>query len=82
MRLGETGPVSQMHLRHLYPMAANVAEILRGFETVLIPEINNGQLYKLLRMELLADNLVSYPVVRGLPFRTSDILEKARELLG
>jgi 2-oxoglutarate ferredoxin oxidoreductase subunit alpha len=48
---------------------------------VLIPEINLGQLAKLLRSEYLVDT-VQFNVVRGLPFRVSDILEKIKETLG
>ncbi len=74
--------ISHMHLRHLFPIAKNVPEVMKKFEKVLIPEINAGQLVKLLRMEFLSDNLISYPKALGLPFKTSEILAKARELLG
>ncbi|MDF1563222.1 MAG: 2-oxoacid:acceptor oxidoreductase subunit alpha [Deltaproteobacteria bacterium] len=74
--------VSQMHLRHLFPMHAKVGETLKKFDKVLVPEINFGQLDKLLRLEFLADNLVSLGIARGLPLKTADIMAKANELLG
>jgi 2-oxoglutarate ferredoxin oxidoreductase subunit alpha len=47
--------VSHAHLRHLRPFPANLGEILRSFKQVLIPEINNGQLIKIIRDQFLID---------------------------
>jgi 2-oxoglutarate ferredoxin oxidoreductase subunit alpha len=73
--------ISQAHLQYLNPFPKNTGEVLRNFKQVLIPEINLGQLAKLLRSEYLVDT-VQFNVVRGLPFRVSDILEKIKETLG
>jgi 2-oxoglutarate ferredoxin oxidoreductase subunit alpha len=73
--------ISQAHLQYVNPFPKNTGEVLRSFKQVLIPEINLGQLAKLLRSEYLVDT-VQFNVVRGLPFRVSDILEKIKETLG
>jgi 2-oxoglutarate ferredoxin oxidoreductase subunit alpha len=73
--------VSQAHLQYLNPFPKNTGEVLRSFKKVIVPEINLGQLSKLLRSEYLVD-IVQFNVVRGLPFRVSDILDKIQETLG
>jgi 2-oxoglutarate ferredoxin oxidoreductase subunit alpha len=73
--------ISQAHFQYLNPFPKNTAEVLKRFDKVLIPEINLGQLAKLVRSEYLID-VIQFNVVRGLPFRVSDILEKIKETLG
>ncbi len=73
--------VSQAHLQYVNPFPKNTGEVLKKFDKVLIPEINLGQLAKLIRSEYLVD-AVQFNVVRGLPFRVSDIIEKIKETLG
>lgn len=73
--------VSQAHLQYVNPFPKNTGEVLKRFNKVLIPEINLGQLAKLIKSEYLVD-VVQFNVVRGLPFRVSDILEKIKETLG
>ncbi|MEE9274892.1 MAG: 2-oxoacid:acceptor oxidoreductase subunit alpha [bacterium] len=72
--------VSQVHLRHLNPFPANLGEVLRNFKTVLVPELNLGQLSRLLRAEHLVD-AVSYNKIEGKPFKVSEIISKIEELL-
>jgi 2-oxoglutarate ferredoxin oxidoreductase subunit alpha len=67
--------VAQAHLHYLNPFPRNTGEVVRGYEKVLIPEINLGQLRKLIRAEFLVD-AAGYNRVRGLPFR-ADELEQA-----
>ncbi|MFO7526004.1 MAG: 2-oxoacid:acceptor oxidoreductase subunit alpha [Ignavibacteriaceae bacterium] len=74
-------PVSHAHLKYLNPFPKNTAEILGRFKKILIPEINLGQLSKMIRSEFLID-VEQFNIVRGLPFRTSDILTKITEMLG
>jgi 2-oxoglutarate ferredoxin oxidoreductase subunit alpha len=64
--------VAQAHLRYLSPMPANLGEVLRRYDKVLVPEINLGQLGLLLRGKYLAD-VISYTRVRGLPFRAAEL---------
>ncbi len=66
------GSVAQAHLRHLCPFPANLGEVLTGYDKVLVPEINLGQLALLLRGRYLAD-VISYNRVRGLPFQAAEL---------
>jgi 2-oxoglutarate/2-oxoacid ferredoxin oxidoreductase subunit alpha len=66
------GSVAQAHLRHLSPFPANLGEVLLGYDKVLVPEINLGQLALLLRGRFLTD-VISYNRVRGLPFRAAEL---------
>jgi len=66
------GSVAQAHLRHLNPFPSNLAEVLRRYDKVLVPEINLGQLALLLRGRFLVD-VISYNQVRGLPFQAAEL---------
>jgi 2-oxoglutarate ferredoxin oxidoreductase subunit alpha len=71
--LRESGhQVSQVHLRHINPFPRNLGTLLSAFKTVIVPEINSGQLIKLLRAKYLVD-AVGFNVVRGLPLRSEEI---------
>ncbi len=72
--------VAQAHLRHMNPFPANLGEVLRRYDKVLVPEINLGQLALLLRGKFLVD-VISYNRVRGLPFRASELAEAIEEVL-
>ncbi len=72
--------VAQAHLRHLNPFPANLGEVLRRYDKVLVPEINLGQLALLLRGRFLAD-VISYNRVRGLPFRAAELAEAIEEVI-
>jgi len=65
--------VAHAHFRHLNPMPANTAEVLRSFKQVIVPEMNLGQLSKILRADTLVD---CQPVtkVQGQAFKVSEIL--------
>jgi 2-oxoglutarate/2-oxoacid ferredoxin oxidoreductase subunit alpha len=64
--------VAQAHLRHLNPFPANLEDVLRRYDKVLVPEINLGQLALLLRGRFLVD-VISYNQVRGLPFQAAEL---------
>jgi 2-oxoglutarate/2-oxoacid ferredoxin oxidoreductase subunit alpha len=72
--------VAQAHLRHLNPFPPNLADVLRRYDRVLVPEINLGQLALLLRGRFLAD-VISYNRVRGLPFRAAELAEAIEEVI-
>ncbi|MGH3281755.1 MAG: 2-oxoacid:acceptor oxidoreductase subunit alpha, partial [Trebonia sp.] len=72
--------VAQAHLRHLNPFPANLGDVLRRYDKVLVPEINLGQLALLLRGKYLVD-VISYNRVRGLPFRAAELAEAIEEVL-
>ncbi len=73
--------VSQAHLKYINPFPKNTGEILSKFKNVLIPEINLGQLAKIVRSEFLVP-VKQLNIVRGLPFRTADIEARIIEILG
>jgi len=76
-RVRNTGrQVAQAHLRHLNPFPANLGEVLRSYDRVIVPEMNLGQLALLLRGKYLVD-VHSYSRVRGLPISLSEL---ARDL--
>jgi 2-oxoglutarate ferredoxin oxidoreductase subunit alpha len=66
--------VAHAHLRHLNPFPRNTGEVLRRYERVLIPEMNLGQLLKLVRAEFLVD-AVGYNRVTGLPLRAAEVAD-------
>jgi len=74
-------PVSNLHLRHLNPFPANLGEVLGGFEKILVPELNLGQLSRLLRSEFLVD-AQSLSKIEGQPFRVEEIRARIDALLG
>jgi 2-oxoglutarate/2-oxoacid ferredoxin oxidoreductase subunit alpha len=67
--------VARTHLRHLNPFPANTGEVLRGFDRVLVPEMNMGQLQLLLRGRYLVDARGIHQVT-GLPFTSSGLEER------
>jgi len=73
--------VSMLHLRHLFPFQGNLGEILRKFEKVLVPEMNLGQLSRLLRAEYLVD-AISFSKLQGRHFLISEIRNRVLEILG
>ncbi len=72
--------VSSAHLRHLNPFPANLGEVLSGFETVIIPEMNLGQLCTMIRAKYLVD-AVPFSKVKGRPFQIREITKKVEEYL-
>ena len=74
------GKVAHAHLGYLNPFPRNTGDVLRRFEKILVPEMNLGQLSKLVRAEFLVD-AVGYNRVRGLPFRSSELAEAMKGML-
>jgi 2-oxoglutarate ferredoxin oxidoreductase subunit alpha len=73
--------VAQAHLRHLNPFPSNLGEVLKGYDKVLVPEMNLGQLSLLLRAKYLVD-AVGYNHVRGLPLKATELAHAIGELVG
>ena len=73
--------VSHAHLRYLRPFPKNLGEILRNFEQVLIPEINNGQLVRIIRDQYFID-AKAYNKVMGIPITKTEMVMKIHEMLG
>ena len=72
--------VASVHLRHLNPLPPDLGQILRQYARVLVPEINSGQLVRVLRAEYLVD-AVGYNRVGGMPLASQDILEAINHLV-
>jgi len=66
--------IAQLHLRHLNPFPSDLGDILAGYDRVVIPEMNLGQLSTLIRARYLVD-AISVTQVRGLPFKAEELAE-------
>lgn len=72
--------IAQIHLRHLNPFPANLGDVLAGYERVVLPEMNLGQLATMLRAKYLVD-VISVTQVRGMPFRAAELAEMLQGVL-
>jgi 2-oxoglutarate ferredoxin oxidoreductase subunit alpha len=72
--------VAHAHFTHVNPLPRNTGDVLARYERVLVPEMNLGQLSRVLRAEFLVD-AVSYNKVRGLPFTSGELAEAIEGLL-
>ena len=73
--------ISHLQLKYLNPFQKNVGEILYNFKNVLVPELNLGQLSRVLRAKYLVPAL-TLSKVQGLPFKFVEIENKIDEILG
>ncbi len=73
--------VSHAHLRYIRPFPKNLGAIIKNFETVLIPEINNGQLIRIIRDVYFTD-AKGYNKIMGIPITKTELLMKLEEMLG
>lgn len=71
--------VAHAHLRHLNPFPSNLGDVLKSYEKVIVPEMNLGQLNTLLRAKYLVDTF-GYNQVRGLPFKTQELVDVIKEV--
>jgi 2-oxoglutarate/2-oxoacid ferredoxin oxidoreductase subunit alpha len=72
--------VSHAHLRYIRPFPKNLGEILKGFDTVLVPEINNGQLVKIIRDMYFVD-AKAYNKIMGVPITKGELVKEIKNLL-
>ncbi len=72
--------VSHAHLRYVRPFPKNLGEILKNFETILIPEINNGQLIKIIRDVYFVD-AKGYNKIMGVPITKTELVMKLEEMV-
>jgi 2-oxoglutarate/2-oxoacid ferredoxin oxidoreductase subunit alpha len=81
-RIRERGiPIALAHLRHLSPLPPNTGDVVRAYPKVLVPEMNTGQLSRILRSEYLVD-VRGYNKVEGMPILADDIEPVILEMLG
>ncbi|HEY8378126.1 MAG TPA: 2-oxoacid:acceptor oxidoreductase subunit alpha, partial [Nannocystis sp.] len=72
--------VSHIHVRYINPLPKNLGDLLRGFKQVLVPEMNNGMLVKILRSEYLVDAR-GLNKIAGQPFKIAEIKAEIRARL-
>ncbi len=72
--------VSHAHLRYVRPFPKNLGDIIKNFETVLIPEINNGQLIKIIRDVYFVD-AKGYNKIMGVPITKGELVEEIKKFL-
>lgn len=77
--LKEGYSVAHAHLRYLRPFPRNLGEILNNYKKVLIPEINNGQLIKIIRSEFLVD-AKGYNKIMGVPITKAELTEAVKKM--
>ena len=78
--LNEGQEVAHAHLRYLRPFPKNLGDILKSFEKVLIPEINNGQLIKIIRDVYFVD-AIGYSKIMGIPITKTELVEEIKKYL-
>jgi 2-oxoglutarate/2-oxoacid ferredoxin oxidoreductase subunit alpha len=72
--------VSHAHVRYLSPFPKNLGELMSKFKTVVVPELNNGQLVKIIRDKYFVD-AIAYNKIQGQPFMASEVVAKIKEIL-
>jgi len=78
--LKEGHSVSHVHLRYVRPFPKNLGEIIKNFEHILIPELNNGQLIKIIRDQYLVD-AKGHNKIMGIPFTKQELVDEIKKLL-
>jgi 2-oxoglutarate ferredoxin oxidoreductase subunit alpha len=78
--IAEGHAVSHAHIRYLRPFPKNLGEIISNFDTILIPEINNGQLIKIIRDVYFVD-AKAYNKIKGTPITKGELIEEIRKYL-
>ena len=69
---------SHIHVRYMSPLPRNLGDLLRGFDAILVPEMNTGQFVQLIRSEYLID-AEALNKVAGQPFKIGEILAAIHE---
>lgn len=72
--------VSHAHIKYVRPFPKNLGNIIKNFEKVLIPEINNGQLIKIIRDQYLVD-AEGYNKIMGVPITKTELVDKLTQML-
>lgn len=72
--------VSHIHLRYIRPFPKNLGDMISRFDKILVPEINNGQLVKIIRDQYLVD-AVAFNKIKGIPITKGEIINAIKEML-
>lgn len=79
--IAEGYPVAHAHVRYMNPFPKNLGELLAKYKNVIVPEINNGQLIKLIRDKYLIE-AIPFNKIKGMPFSVEEIKNKVIEVIG
>jgi 2-oxoglutarate ferredoxin oxidoreductase subunit alpha len=71
--------VSHVHVKYMHPLPKNLGSIIKNFDKILMPEMNNGQLIKIIRDKYLVD-AIGLHKIKGMPFTTAEIKSKIIEM--
>jgi 2-oxoglutarate ferredoxin oxidoreductase subunit alpha len=78
--VGQGKKVGHVHLRYLNPLPPDLADVLGRFKKVLVPELNLGQLLRIIRSEFLID-AVGMNKIQGRPFKVAELVTRVQRLL-
>lgn len=78
--VAEGKSVSHIHLKYINPMPKNLGDLFKGFNKILLPEMNDKQLYHVIRSKFGVD-IIPMSKIKGIPFTASEIKSKVKELL-
>jgi 2-oxoglutarate ferredoxin oxidoreductase subunit alpha len=78
--IAEGYQVSHAHIRYMSPFPKNLGELMSKFKTVVVPELNNGQLVKIIRDKYFVD-AIPYNKIQGQPFMSHEVVNKIKEIL-
>jgi 2-oxoglutarate ferredoxin oxidoreductase subunit alpha len=73
--------VSRTHLTHVWPLPHGLDEMFSGFKSIVVPEMNMGQMTRVLRSEMPHHNFIPYTKVTGQPFLTTEVVAKIQEII-
>jgi 2-oxoglutarate ferredoxin oxidoreductase subunit alpha len=79
--ISEGYSVSHAHVQYLSPFPKNLGELMSKFKKVVVPELNNGQLVKIIRDKYFVD-AIAYNKIQGQPFMSIEVVNKMKEILG
>ena len=77
MALADGYDVAHAHIRYLQPFPKNLGEVLKNYEQILVPEMNNGQLVRMLRDQFLAP-AEGFNKIKGMPFSSEELFQKIK----
>ena len=79
-QIAKGNKVSFAHFKYLNPMPKNTADVIKSFKKILVPEVNMGQLAKILRMNYVVEP-IQFNKIKGMPFKAYEIEQKVEEIL-
>jgi 2-oxoglutarate ferredoxin oxidoreductase subunit alpha len=78
--LSQNYSVAHAQIKYIHPFPSNLKELISNFDKILIPEINNGQLVKIIRDQFAVD-AISFNKIKGIPFEAREIKNRIIEII-